>query len=129
MKYHRLYITTDGTQDNYNEISKILKIKPTEFPTEKDDDNPFDLWSYCVDIEDDDLYYDFINKFLDILEPKLLELNKIGVTKDKIIFWLIYEYYAQCSLSLDAQEMKRLGENGIALNIDCLMQKEEDKIS
>jgi hypothetical protein len=130
MKYHRLHIETDGTVDNYNEISRLLCVQPTDFPKSKFNDNPFDTWTYTVDIADEEPYYDFINRFLDILEPKFSDLEKLGVTKDKIIFWLVYEYYAQCSISFDPHEMKRLGESGIALNIDCHARTdEEEKLS
>jgi len=128
MKYHRLHIDTDGTKDNYDAISKVLGIQlPDPIPVGKFDDNPFDLWTYEVNVPDEDPYYDFINKFLDIIEPKYTDLEKLGVTKDKIIFWLVYEYYAQCSMSFDPQEMKRLGESGIALNIDCYSRTEEEE--
>jgi hypothetical protein len=45
---------------------------------------------------DTDPYFDFINSFLDLLEPKFADLEKLGVTKDKILFWLLYEYDQQC---------------------------------
>lgn len=125
MKYHRLHIDTDGTQNNYNEISKILGVQPTDFPRSKFDNNPFDMWTYAVDVADEDLYYDFINKFLEILEPKFVDLEKLGVTKDKITIWLLYEYYGQCAMEYHPKEMKRLGESGIALCIDCWQRAEE----
>ena len=36
----------------------------------------------------------------------------------KILFWMLYEYDQQCSMEFHSQEMKRLGESGIHLNID-----------
>jgi len=119
MNYYRLHITTDGTADNYNEISKVLGIQPTDFPKGKFNKNPFDLWTYCVDETDDGPYYDFINKFLDILDPKFADLEKLGVTRDKITFWRVYEYDQQCGMEYHPQEMKRLGESGIVMCIDC----------
>ena len=125
MKYHRININTDGTPENYHEISKTLGIEPAEFPASKFDDNPFDMWTYTVDLADEDPYFDFINKFLDILEPNFADLEKLGVTKDKITFWLLYEYDQQCSMEYHPQEMKRLGESGVVLCIDCWQTSDE----
>jgi hypothetical protein len=119
MKYHQLHIDTDGTADNYNEISILLGVQPTEFHKNKLNDNPFVTWTYTVNVGEEEPYYDFINKFLDILEPKFADLEKIGVTKDNILFWLLYEFDQQCGMEFHPQEMKRLGESGIHLNIDC----------
>lgn len=125
MKYHRLHIDTDGTIDNYNDISRLLGVQPTDFPKSKFNNNPFVTWTYAVNVGDEDKYYDFINKFLDILEPKFTELEKIGVTKDNITFWLLYEYDQQCGMEFHPQEMKRLGDSKIVLCIDC-WQKRDD---
>ncbi|MCB9335891.1 MAG: hypothetical protein H6586_07065 [Flavobacteriales bacterium] len=125
MKYHRIHINTDGTQKNYNDISELLSVIPKDFPRSRLNDNPFDMWIYSVDVADEAPYFDFINNFLDLLEPKFADLEKIGVTKDKITFWLLYEYYEQCSMEYHPQEMKRLGESGIVLCIDCWTRKEE----
>jgi hypothetical protein len=125
MKYHKLDIHTDGTQDNYDKISTLLGVQPTPYRPSKFNYNPFDLWTYSVDVADDEPYFDFINKFLDILEPKFSDLEKLGVTKDKITFWLLYEYYNQCGMEYHPQEMKRLGENGIVLCIDCWARPDE----
>lgn len=77
------------------------------------------MWTYTVDTDDEEPYFDFINKFLDILEPKFNELNELGIDKSNITFWLLYEYDQQCGLEFHPQEMKRLGESGIVLCIDC----------
>jgi hypothetical protein len=119
MNYYRLNITTDGTVDNYNEISKVLGVQATDIPGGKFDNNPFDLWTYCVNETDDGPYYDFINEFLDILESKFTDLEKLGVTRDKITFWRVYEYDQQCGMEYHPKEMKRLGESGIVMCIDC----------
>jgi len=78
-----------------------------------------------VDEDDEAPYFDFINVFLDALEPKIDELLKLGVTKDDITFWLLYEYDQQCGMEFHPQEMKRLGESGIVLCIDCWQTKDE----
>ena len=127
MKYHRIHIDTDGTQKNCIDISNLLGVQPTEFPRNKFNDNPFGIWTYTVDVADEAPYYDFINRFLDLLESKFAALEKIGVTKDKITFWLLYEYFEQCSMEYHPQEMKRLGESGIVLCIDCWSRTQEEE--
>ena len=118
MKYYRLHIDTDGTLEMYNNITLILGIVPMKIDV-VNDPKPYDLWTYAMDEGEDDEYYDFINSFLDILEPKLNELESIGVKKENILFWLNYEYDQQCGMEFHPLELKRLGENGIHLNIDC----------
>lgn len=123
MKYHRLHIDTDGTFESYNKITKILGLKPAQIDMECSFGQPYGLWTYEVDTEDE--YFDFINQFLDILEPKFVELKKIGVNKDDILFWLNYEFDQQCSLEFHPQDMMRLAKNDIHLNIDCFPLKKD----
>ncbi len=118
MKYYRLHIDTDGTLEMYNNITLLLEIEPMKVDLENDS-NPYVLWTYSIDEGEQDEYYDFINNFLDILEPKFANLEKLGVTRDKILFWMLYEYDQQCGMEFHPQEMMRLGQNGIHLNIDC----------
>lgn len=91
----------------------------------ENDSNPYVLWTYSVDESELDEYYDFINSFLDILEPKFRDLEKLGVTKDNILFWLLYEYDQQCAMEFHPNEMVRLGQYGIHLNIDCWQKSTE----
>ncbi|WP_320052972.1 DUF4279 domain-containing protein [uncultured Acetobacteroides sp.] len=122
MKYHHLYIYIDDNIETYNKITDLLGVKPTKFEkykTSKEPDNKYDLWAYSVETEDEEPYFDFINKFLNILEPKFEDLKKLGVKKNDILFWLLYEYDQQCAMEFHPEEMKRLGESGIVLNIDC----------
>src|SRR5437764_1964480 len=115
MKYHRLHIDTDGTIETYDKITNLLGIEPSAIDKNSKFWQPYDLWTYEVDTNDEDDYFDFINKFLDIIEPKFSDLENLGVTRDKILFWLHYEYDQQCAMEFHPQEMKRLGESGIHL--------------
>lgn|SRR5690606_2665143 len=118
MKYYRLYIDSDSK--TYPLISEILGVKPLEF--DKEDENR--TWCYGIEEnEDDELpYLDFINIFLDILEPKFTELQNIGIQRENITIWKIYGYDMQCAMEFTPQEMKRLGENGITFCIDCFQR-------
>lgn len=119
MKYYKLYIDTDGTIETYNKITQLLGLQPAAINLDSKFSQPYSLWTYEVDTNDDDEYFDFINQFLDILEPKFIDLEHFGVTKDDIIFWINYEFDQQCAMEFHPKEMKRLGESGIHLNIDC----------
>ena len=61
----------------------------------------------------------FINQFLNILETKYSDLEKLNIEREHITFWMIYEYDHQCNMEFDPQRLKRIGENGITLCISC----------
>lgn len=117
MKYYQMFIDTDGTKTHYDAVSGILELKPySDHDSEHED---FKTWMYLVQQGEDDPYYDFINNFLDLLEPRLNALAAIGITNKHILFWLVYEYEHQCAMFFEPQQMQRLGQQGIYLNIDC----------
>lgn len=118
MKYYRLHINSKNIEI-YSKITEILGVKPTKFETERNPTDLYSLWSYNVDEEDEASNYDFINNFLNIVEPKFTELKKIGIKKRDITFWLNYEYDQQCGMEFHPKEMKRLGKSGIVMCIDC----------
>lgn len=126
MKYYQLFIDTDNNSEIYNCVTKLLDLQPTENDNDKVSKDRYSNWMYMVSETKNDRYYDFINNFLDILEPKFCELEKIGVTRDKILFWMLYEYDQQCGMEFHPQEMLRLGQSGIHLNIDCWTNNTEE---
>lgn len=123
MKYYQLLIDTDNNPDTYNSVTELLKLQPTENEKDKISKERFCTWMYMVIETDTDQSFDFIRNFLDILEPKFGELETLGITRDKILFWMLYEYDHQCGMEFHPQEMKRLGQSGIHLNIDCWTKK------
>ena len=130
MKYYlRLDIQTDNTADTFNNITYILGWTPKQPGKDKYPDACYNVWSYSVDIGEADQYFDFINIFLDRLEPKFINLEKLGVTKGNITFWLLYEYDQQCNMEFDPQRLKRLGDNGITLCISCWDSGQEYKMT
>lgn len=114
MKFHNLNIVTDNTFETYQKITKLLKVYP------KENDEDFNLWTYQIVTNEEDEYFDFINSFLDLIEPNLETLKNLGISIDDINIWLFYEYNKQCSISFNSQEMRRLGESGVSFNIDCI---------
>jgi hypothetical protein len=125
MKYHRLHINTDNKAETFNEITKILGCQPTMFESKRNPNDKYGTWTYSVDEneKEEGPGYDFINKFLDIIEPKFNELEKLGIKRSDIVFWFTYEYLHQCSMEFHPQEMKRLGDSGVVMSIDCFQKK------
>jgi hypothetical protein len=115
MKYHNLYINTSN-EIIYHKVSKLLN----KLPKEHENEIEFNLWMYQVVTEDDKPYFDFINNFLDFIEPNLKALKDLGIDISDITIWLVYEYEHQCAMEFNPQEMKRLGDSGIVFCIDCL---------
>lgn len=119
MKYHRIHIDTKDDKELYDHVSRILKVEPTIISDKEDDDELYSLWTFSVEEEDDAPYFDFINNFLDIIEPNLSKLKQKGIYQQDISFWLLYEYDQQCGMEFHPKEMKRLGDSGIVFCIDC----------
>lgn len=116
MKFHNLYITTN-TFETYQKVTSLLNVIP------KKETSDFGTWTYqFAENEDVDNYFDFVNTFLDILEPNFERLKALGIEKEDILIWQFYEYDQQCSMSFNPQEMKRFGESGISFNIDCIQK-------
>lgn len=107
--YYSLRISAPDEQ--YAAIDAILNVK-SNFPISSG-------WGVGVTIGDDDPYISFINVFLDILEGKYDELNKIGVTRDHISIWKLYEYENQCNMEFMPKDMYRMGKEGIAFCVSC----------
>jgi hypothetical protein len=119
MKYHQLFIHFENSAETYAAVTTLLGKTPVLAEPSKFSSNIHDLWHYQVDTDEEDEPFHFIDAFLDILEGKYEALAALSVQREDITFWLIYEYKQQCAIEFPPIEMKRLGENGIHLNIDC----------
>jgi hypothetical protein len=111
--FYKLQISFSPSRETLKSLNSILGI---EYLT--DDENP-SVWLYKVEQDESDEYFDFINEFLDILENKYVDLEKLNIERDDITIWMIYEYDDQCNMEFNPQRMKRIGENGITLCISC----------
>ena len=85
MKCYQLCIFSNDTADIYNAITLLLGVTPMETAG-------YGVWTYSISVNYDEPYFDFINVFLDLLEPKLDELAKLGILRENIILWLLYKY-------------------------------------
>lgn len=116
--YDKLQIAFDPSVETYNRLTTILGVQPNDnylnFP-----DNIPSSWTYEVIDDKTDEYFDFINVFLDLLETKYSDLEKLNIKRNDISIWSLYEYDQQCNMEFDPQRLKRLGENGITFCISC----------
>ena len=118
MTINRIWIEVKNADRNtYDKISKILKVFPDEF--DSDSVHNYNSWIYSVEKSDEDIYFDFVNKFLEILEPNFSALENLDIKKSDISFWHLYGYDQQCNMEFSPNNLKRLGENGITLCISC----------
>jgi hypothetical protein len=80
-----------------------------------------DSGSWVLELEErpNDPVIPFVDLFLCLIEDKFDLLEGIGVSRDDITIWLLYEYDEQCNMEFSAADLKRLGEAGIALCVSC----------
>lgn len=120
MKYFdKLQITFEPSIETYNKLTTILEINPTIEDFSIFPKNIPSSWTYEVIETETDKSFDFINIFLDILEKKYIELEKLNIKRSDISIWMLYEYDQQCNMEFDPKRLMRLGDNGITLCISC----------
>ena len=76
-------------------------------------------WYLEVVQKEDDPPFRFIDYFLSLLEGKYERLESIGISREDISIWVLYEYEGQCNMEYDPVSMKKIGENGIVVCICC----------
>lgn len=111
--YYSLQLNSE--ESKYDALTSLLGVKP------KDKRG----WIYEVVVEQKDEPFDFINSFLNVLEGKYEQLDELGVSRENITIWMIYEYNGQCNMEFEPQDLERLGKNGISLCISCYEGGEE----
>ncbi len=107
--YYSLRITS--TNEQIPLISDVLGV-----PVGKNSETG---WTYEVIRGDTDSYFDFITRFLEVLKGKFTSLERIGVKRDDISFWAIYEYQEQFNIEYSPQDMKKMANEGITLCVSC----------
>lgn len=83
-------------------------------------------WELERVIKDGDIYIDYIEYFLDLLEGNYDKLSLLSIQRNDISIWLLYEYDEQCNMEFSPQNLKRMGENEIGLCVSCW---QKDKFS
>lgn len=114
MKYMYILDIGDSNIHQKDQISNILKIKPNI--------DYFGAWNYHIGYDDNDMvneYKDFAYEFIKILDDKYDSLKSIGINREDITAWFIYNYEYQCNMEFNPQQLKMLGDNGITFCISC----------
>jgi len=109
MKYYSIIID-NGNSSIYPQIDEILEVK-SNYPEA----------GWGLEIVEDELD-DSINPILyllSILENKYQLLENIGVSREYITIWILYEYENQCNIELTPEELKSISNSGISLCISC----------
>ncbi|MEO6329976.1 MAG: hypothetical protein ABIO55_13650 [Ginsengibacter sp.] len=114
--FYSLKISFQPSIETFNAITTVLNV---EVPLDNKFEKIPSIWEFTKTVSPEDNYFDFINNFLDILENKYDQLKNIGINRDDISIWFLYEYDQQCNMEFNPQRMKRLGENQITLCISC----------
>ena len=110
MYYYSLRIYTVNLIQ-VRQVNELLGVR-SNYPNEDD-------WSLEVVQKEDDPPFLFIDYFLSLLEGKYEKLESIGISRENISIWVLYEYEGQCNMEYDPVSIKKMGENGIALCISC----------
>jgi hypothetical protein len=99
----------EAKPEQVDKITHIVGVAPNY---------PQIAWGYKLIVQDN-AYTNFVDCFLDILENKYDKLKRIGIRREDISVWMIYEYEEQCNMEFTPRDMKRLGDNGITFCISC----------
>lgn len=111
----------DCTESDIKVLVQILNIEiDKNFNWKYKLDLEKNVFSYWVLEEEKDKYFDYINYFLDLLEKKYDNLNKIGINKSDITIWRYYKYFEQCNMEFEPNDMYRLWKNDISLCVSCV---------
>lgn len=99
------------------DILELDKYKNIEYEYQIELDK--DIFEFKIEIKNNNIYFDYINFFLDILEKKYNLLEEIWVKREDISIWKLYWYDNQCNMEWWAEELKRLWNNWISLCVSC----------
>lgn len=68
---------------------------------------------------DEELFFDYINYYLDLLEGKFDDLKDTGISSDDISIWIFYQCESRFDYEFDPAVLKRLGDYNISLCVSC----------
>ena len=108
MRYY-FSLRIDAKPEQKDKITNILGIESNY---------PQVAWGHELKTKRNE-YVNFIDYFVGILEGNFDKLQDIGITKDDITLWMVYEYDGQCNMEFNPTDIKKLGDSGITLCISC----------
>lgn len=104
---YSLRITSDIYQ--VENINSVLSISPTSVDSG---------WEYSIG-DTSDLYSDAVSYISKLLTRKIELLEDIGITRDDISIWFLYEYEGECNMEFNHEDLKKVSDLGISLCISC----------
>jgi hypothetical protein len=113
---HYTYILRIGGATRQH-VADVLEV-----PSSQDEGD----WSFELRESPNDPPTRFVDIFLGLLADKFGALEEIGVSRDNIAVWLLYEYDGQCNIEFQPDDLRMLGEAGITLCISCWETAEEE---
>lgn len=105
--YYSLRI--DAADETHELIDQLLGVNSNTPP----------FWEIQYAQYEKDAYISYIDLFLSVLKGKYDQLNMIGVERENISIWILYEYDGQCNLEFNPSDLQRIGKEGITLCISC----------
>lgn len=78
-----------------------------------------DIWIHELIQKEDNEYIDCIDIFSKILIDNLILLEERWIRKEDISIWLLYNFEDQCNLEFSVEQIKKVSELGLWLNISC----------
>ena len=117
IKIYKLSLFSNSEID-YNEITKILKVQPTEISNA--------TWELEKIENYDDSYFDYVGFFYDILIENLDNLRLLEIPAENIQIHLDFFYDGQCNLEYHKEDLEKLAKLGAAFTISCYDNTNED---
>ena len=96
---------------HHTDIDRILGVNGNK--------NVPNLWIYELIEKDQDPHIYFIEIFTGLLKEKFQKLESIGVGRDNISIWAIYDYEGQFNVEYLPSDLRLLGEVGVTFCISC----------
>jgi uncharacterized protein YegJ (DUF2314 family) len=109
MKYY-YSLRIEVEEDKTKQVDQILGVSQNM---------PNLNWGLEIQTKKDDIAFDFINYFIGILKNNYEKLEDIGVKREDISIWMLYEYDQQCNMEFLPEQLFKIGEEKIALCISC----------
>ena len=81
-------------------------------------DHPELDWGLIID-EESQFFNGALRHFIELISLNTEALEGIGISRNDISFWYMYEYDQQCNMEFAPDITKRIGELGIVLCISC----------
>lgn len=94
-------------EDQIDKVSNLLNKSPSQ--------KIGNMWCLEVEERESDEYFDFVS----ILKGNYKQLESIGILREDISIWFLYEYEGQCNMEFLPDSLKKLGENEISLCVSC----------